>query len=678
MPVFTISSNGALAISTPGAWEDGSATSYSAIVDQAYACTGSGSAISRQFTSNRAEVLSMEACDPLWANAGGTTPFFSGDLADAYRMGSPYSGSPANIRVATIAVLTNGQFFWAATASQVYTPPAPTIDVAPTFTVSQSSVALDAGTGTWTSGSVVNQFYACGNPITASPTPVSDFGTIPGTCTALVESDDRVPFTGGSLDDAFFGPAQRFSQIAANQPHIVVISKNTTLNQYVMSDSQEFSFPAPTFTGQLSFTITSDVIAVSDITWSNGSGNLAFYACGNPVSAQVTPTVSSLTGCNFLFFPGDRNLTTARVGGGIYDPVTQGGYIVVLSNAPASNNQSFKIWTESTLYVPGQSSQNNNSSKERVNHTTRGGLTHTNPDTLGAGAMLVGTSAIWSGISWQSTTHLWSVLPSCSGGTVDGFALTQGGPRANGLTLTVPSQVWMGAGFNTQVSSDGLILSLLTEVENATQVGSSISPFFQVGTGFCPSSSPTQQTSADVVRAAPYTGPVVSTPQITGAVAGGKVTIPGANLSGVSKVEINGLDATVTVNSDGELEITVPAGLVAGTYDLVIVSSAGRLVVQNAIVVSGSASTTSTGEARPSTKRLVDDSVKVWVFDVAGAGKVQIFVNGKEIAWVRTADPTDPKLTNGYLVRTVELAEGKNVIEVFVDGVRVDRKAYTR
>jgi hypothetical protein len=67
---------------------------------------------------------------------------------------------------------------------------------------------------------------------------------------------------------------------------------------------------------------------------------------------------------------------------------------------------------------------------------------------------------------------------------------------------------------------------------------------------------------------------------------------------------------------------------------------------------------------------LVDDSVKVWVFDVVDAGKVQIFVNGKEIAWVNATDSNDSKLFNGYLVRTVELAEGKNVIEVFVDGER--------
>jgi hypothetical protein len=303
----------------------------------------------------------------------------------------------------------------------------------------------------------------------------------------------------------------------------------------------------------------------------------------------------------------------------------------------------------------------------------RTGLTHANTGTVGVGAVLEGTYADWSSPVFTTGTMEWHLFDSCTGGNSQ---LIIG---ANTSSFTVTSTVSV-AGQNGQsiISTSGKAIAALTFASNATEYSSIFSQRFLVGTGFCPSSATQESPSADVVRAAPYTGPVVTTPQITGAVAGGKLTIPGANLSGVSKVEINGLDATVTVNSDGELEITVPAGLAAGTYDLVIVSSAGRLVVQNAIVISGSATGTSTGEARPSTKRLVDDSVKVWVFDVAGAGKVQIFVNGKEIAWVNATDANDSKLFNGYLVRTVELAEGKNVIEVFVDGERVDRKAYTR
>jgi hypothetical protein len=182
------------------------------------------------------------------------------------------------------------------------------------------------------------------------------------------------------------------------------------------------------------------------------------------------------------------------------------------------------------------------------------------------------------------------------------------------------------------------------------------------------------------VETTPYTGPIVQAPGALRPVAAGtKMVLEGSNLSGVSKATIGGKDASVKVKSTGELELTVPAGLEAGTYDLVISSDSGLLTVQDAIVISGSAIVTETiqSTARPSTKLKEDNTVKVWVFDVVGAGKVQIFHNGKEIAWVNAIDPSNPKLTSGYLVRTVDLAPGKSVIEVYVDGVRVDRKAYS-
>jgi hypothetical protein len=179
----------------------------------------------------------------------------------------------------------------------------------------------------------------------------------------------------------------------------------------------------------------------------------------------------------------------------------------------------------------------------------------------------------------------------------------------------------------------------------------------------------------------PYTGPIVQAPGAVRPVASGtKMVLEGSNLSGVSKATIGGKDASVKVNSSSELELTVPAGLEAGTYDLVISSDSGLLTVQDAIVISGSAIATETiqSTARPSTKLKEDNTVKVHVFNVVGAGKVQIMLNGEEVAWINTNDPDDSKLLNEYLVRTLELADGKNVIEIWVNGVRIDRKAYTK
>ena len=82
------------------------------------------------------------------------------------------------------------------------------------------------------------------------------------------------------------------------------------------------------------------------------------------------------------------------------------------------------------------------------------------------------------------------------------------------------------------------------------------------------------------------------------------------------------------------------------------------------------------------TKNLNDGTVKMYAKNIVGAGKVQFMLNGKEIAWVNATSAADSKLrtANGasYLVRTVDLVEGqKNVLEIYVDGVRTARSAYS-
>jgi hypothetical protein len=182
--------------------------------------------------------------------------------------------------------------------------------------------------------------------------------------------------------------------------------------------------------------------------------------------------------------------------------------------------------------------------------------------------------------------------------------------------------------------------------------------------------------SPSQVATTPYTGPIVTPPAAVSFRPGGKAVLPGSNLSGVSKVSVAGLDANVKVNSAGELEITVPSSLKPGVYDLVIVSDSGTLTVQDGLRVTASVVLGGDSPVTPSTRLKEDNTVKVYVDDVVGAGKVQIMHNGVEIAWVDASSQSDPKLRNGYLVRTIELAPGKNVIEIFVDGKRVDRKAY--
>jgi hypothetical protein len=91
-------------------------------------------------------------------------------------------------------------------------------------------------------------------------------------------------------------------------------------------------------------------------------------------------------------------------------------------------------------------------------------------------------------------------------------------------------------------------------------------------------------------------------------------------------------------------------------------------------------------EAGYFTKRLSDTEVKIYAKNPVSVGKVQFKVNGRELAWVRAATPSDPKLrlarVNGelvpYLVRTVTLTRGqKSAIEIFVADRRAWRAAYT-
>jgi hypothetical protein len=73
-------------------------------------------------------------------------------------------------------------------------------------------------------------------------------------------------------------------------------------------------------------------------------------------------------------------------------------------------------------------------------------------------------------------------------------------------------------------------------------------------------------------------------------------------------------------------------------------------------------------------------AVRISAKNPVAAGKIQFFHNGREIAWIRAVDETDPKLrfanNSYYLFRTVGLSPGKNRFEVYLNGNRVWRTTY--
>jgi hypothetical protein len=160
--------------------------------------------------------------------------------------------------------------------------------------------------------------------------------------------------------------------------------------------------------------------------------------------------------------------------------------------------------------------------------------------------------------------------------------------------------------------------------------------------------------------------------------AGSKISITGSNLAGITSLRIADIEIEFELAGDS-ITFAVPETLAAATHDLVLRSDSGVLTIQQAITVAGAGAVAASvaGDLRASTRMIDDGSLKVWVFGAVGEGKVQIMLNGLEVAWVNAASADDSKLRDGYLVRTLTLAAGKNVIEVYVDGKRVERRVAT-
>jgi hypothetical protein len=166
----------------------------------------------------------------------------------------------------------------------------------------------------------------------------------------------------------------------------------------------------------------------------------------------------------------------------------------------------------------------------------------------------------------------------------------------------------------------------------------------------------------------------------TGYLAGS--TTPTFSLSSTSPGFQIGTDPTAT-DKDGSAKLAYFLGVndsgtitVTATYDADGTGTAFAAVTVTKTITIGSADVSSW------TKNLNDGTVKMYAKNIVGAGKVQFMLNGEEIAWVRATSAADSKLrsANGasYLVRTVDLVEGqKNVLEIYVDGVRTTRTAYT-
>ncbi len=197
--------------------------------------------------------------------------------------------------------------------------------------------------------------------------------------------------------------------------------------------------------------------------------------------------------------------------------------------------------------------------------------------------------------------------------------------------------------------------------------------------------------SASFSAPAPFSGPVITSFENSESFEAGEiVTIGGTGLDQISKVMIDDEPVESVSISFGQITFTIPRDTQSGDYRISFESNQGVVELSNLITVVAAeqeATDDSANALNAWTKRLSDTEAKIYAKNPAGQGKVQFFVNGEEIAWVRAEDNNDPKLRvidsgpmqgTAYLVRTVELLAGKNVLEVYVDGERVRRTAYSR
>jgi hypothetical protein len=142
---------------------------------------------------------------------------------------------------------------------------------------------------------------------------------------------------------------------------------------------------------------------------------------------------------------------------------------------------------------------------------------------------------------------------------------------------------------------------------------------------------------------------------------------------------------TVTVLQDGSFVFNANIKAAPGSYIMQLTgttSDGTETTIAIETLVAGDQSMKTWAKRLPG-----NTEAKLYAKNIIGAGKVTFRVNGKEIAWIRAIDETDPKLrviTEGpmtganYLVRTIKLQKGKNVLEVFIDGKRTTRTVYSR
>ena len=163
---------------------------------------------------------------------------------------------------------------------------------------------------------------------------------------------------------------------------------------------------------------------------------------------------------------------------------------------------------------------------------------------------------------------------------------------------------------------------------------------------------------------------------------GFELELYGTDLDTVIGLRLGGINLKIDSKTATSIITTIPAGIAEADYSIYMTHPGGTKMHPWKFTMQAPITPEISDELKAWTKNLNDGTAKIYAKNIVGGGKIRFMLNGKEIAWVRAVSAADPKLrtANGahYLVRTVDLVEGqKNILEVYLDGVRIKRTAYS-
>lgn len=310
----------------------------------------------------------------------------------------------------------------------------------------------------------------------------------------------------------------------------------------------------------------------------------------------------------------------------------------------------------------------------------------------------------------SSYSTIVSTTPRTVPGTISGLTLTAG-PAALTLSWTAPisdggaaitdyqiqyrllsSLTWVVFGkapsTDTEVTVPNLAGLSNYSVRVAAVNPAGVGPFGPAGSEITlaapvvatpPPSSPTEpevvrkEIKLELAPVANAKDILASAPKVS---AGGQMSVAGSNFDRVDKVMVGSDSVPFTFDSNN-LKFALPEKLSLMAYQTTIISNTGEVVAGPLVDVTEVKAVIGGQDAL--LRRLPNGEIKVWVFDPLATGKIQYFLRGREIAWVRpdleNADEKLRTLADGtdYLVRTLRVTDSEIAdFELWLDGRRVE------